>query len=131
MNRCLEFLRLDITHLCSRYWLFGEKIQHDGIKKRERGWFPRTCAVELTEGTYNEQEKNKWFNIGSESRYEYVEELIESEAGVVCGSYVLFMYLVVSFTYFQNAFHVVSEDWEYHAVIAGQSSLMCSASYFP
>jgi len=51
--------------------LFGEKIQHDGIKKRERGWFPRTCAIELTEGTsYNEQDKDKWFNIGNESRYE-------------------------------------------------------------
>jgi len=67
---------LKIIHLCSRYWLFGEKIQHDGITKRERGWFPRTCAIELTEETsYNEQDKNKWINIGNESRYEYREEL--------------------------------------------------------
>lgn len=43
-----------------RHWLFGEKFQHDGIQKRERGWFPRPCAVELVEGaSYNEQDKNK------------------------------------------------------------------------
>ncbi|KAJ4434327.1 hypothetical protein ANN_22884 [Periplaneta americana] len=43
-----------------RYWLFGEKVHRDGIKKRERGWFPRPCAVEMVEGaSCNEQDKNK------------------------------------------------------------------------
>ncbi|PSN37480.1 Palmitoyltransferase ZDHHC6 [Blattella germanica] len=52
--------RISVTRW-RRYWLFGEKVQSDEIKKRERGWFPRPCAVELVEGVpHNEHDdKNK------------------------------------------------------------------------
>lgn len=42
------------SEMLFRYWLFGEKIQHNlpaGEESllRTRGWFPRRCAVELIE----------------------------------------------------------------------------------
>ena len=48
------------TFFCMlRYWLFGEKAQPDGIKKRERGWFPRLCAMELVEGVPHSEQDDK------------------------------------------------------------------------
>lgn len=46
-----------------KYWLFGEKqcsaSNGEESLHRIRGWFPRTCVVEIMEDNRNEQKKKK------------------------------------------------------------------------
>ncbi|XP_067008762.2 palmitoyltransferase ZDHHC6 isoform X2 [Anabrus simplex] len=57
-DECRISLRKGDTILVTRwrrYWLFGEKLQaqETSSSRRERGWFPRPCVVELIEGVPN------------------------------------------------------------------------------
>lgn len=40
-----------------RHWLFGEKVNDQ--EQRQKGWFPRRCAVELTENPSTARRRNK------------------------------------------------------------------------
>jgi hypothetical protein len=101
-----------ISLLCCRHWLFGERIQHDGIQKRERGWFPRPCVVELVEGaSYKEYDKNKWYKCWKWSRRKHVnstEELIEAVAGMPCDGLAI-LYVFSKELHLLSCFLVLSE----------------------